>query len=346
MLCALIMAGGKGTRFWPLSTEEKPKQFLNLLGKETMIQMTVNRLRKYIPIENIFIATGEKYVALVREQISDIPKNNIIVEPVGRNTAPCIVMSALKIDKIYKNATIAVLPSDHLIREEEMFIKTLKVAEDFIEKEFEAIVTLGMIPDRVETGYGYINFGENKTTIAGFDIKAVYKFVEKPAYEEAKKYILEGNYLWNGGMFLWKAETIFSLSQRFMPSTFKLLREIVDSDDQNLLKEKYPLADDISVDYAIMERAENIYVIPCEFGWDDIGTWEAVERYREKDENLNICSGEVTTIQSNNNLLISNNKPIVIVGMDDVFCVETDEVILIGKKQYLANIKEVRNKIN
>ncbi|WP_186431535.1 mannose-1-phosphate guanylyltransferase [Clostridium sp. BSD9I1] len=347
MLCALIMAGGKGTRFWPLSTEEKPKQFLKLLSEDTMIQMTVKRLEKLMPIERIFVVTAKQYVSLVKDQLPSLPKRNIIVEPVGKNTAPCIALSAFIIDKYYKDATIAVLPSDHLIPNEDKFRETLKSGYEFVKNQEDAIVTLGMKPDRPETGYGYIKCIDKVCDVSGFEIRSVEQFVEKPNLERAEHYLKQGNYLWNGGMFIWKTSTVLKLTNEYLNNTYNVLSEIATTSEEEfdaVLEEKYPEVDSVSVDYGIMENAKNIYVIPSDFGWDDVGTWYALERYREKDENNNICVGDVKQIDSTNNIVVGNNKPIIITGMKDVFVVESDDVIFIGKKENIENIKEIRSK--
>lgn len=198
MLCAVIMAGGKGTRFWPLSTEEKPKQFLNLIEEETMIQMTVNRILPIIPMERVFVCTGAMYVDLVREQLPNLPERNIIVEPEGRNTAPCIALSSLVIKRYYKDANMVVLPSDHLIRDEEKFRDIVKAADSYLNENKNAIVTLGMKPDRPETGYGYINYGTEEVEVNEHKVIKVNSFVEKPNLEKAKEYLKQGSYLWNG----------------------------------------------------------------------------------------------------------------------------------------------------
>jgi len=347
MLCALIMAGGKGTRFWPLSTEEKPKQFLKLLSEDTMIQMTVKRLEKLIPIERIFIVTAKQYVNLVEEQLPNLPKKNIIVEPVGKNTAPCIALSAFIIDKYYKNSTIAVLPSDHLISNDDKFINTLNIGYEFVKKENDAIITLGIRPDRPEIGYGYIKYTEKICEIDKLEIRSVSQFVEKPNSEKAEEYLKDGHYLWNGGMFIWKTRTILNLTNKYLNSTYNVLNEIATTSEEKfnkVLEEKYHQVDDISVDYGIMENANNIYVIPSEFGWDDIGTWYALERYKEKDENNNIFMGNVKNINSCNNIVVGCNKPIIITGINDIFVVESDDMIFIGKKESIDNIKEIREK--
>ncbi|MHC6178766.1 mannose-1-phosphate guanylyltransferase [Clostridium sp. JNZ X4-2] len=361
MLCALIMAGGKGERFWPLSTDEKPKQFLKLLGKKTMIQMTVERLMPLISADRIFVVTAKKYVKLVKEQLPYLPQNNVIVEPVGRNTAPCIALSAFYIKRQYNDATIVVLPSDHLIVDENNFRSTVVFGYDFIEKNEDAIVTLGMRPDRPETGYGYIEYINNLnrdsvlkdeaavTTEEGFNVFKVERFVEKPDADTAKRYVKKGNFLWNGGMFLWKCSTILELTKIYLSNTYSILKGIFKENNKNfrnLLEEKYPQVDNISVDYGIMEKSKNIYVIPSDFGWDDIGTWHAVERYRKKDCNNNICVGDIKSLRSNNNIVYSKDKPIVVVGLDDVFVVESDDIIFVGKKEDIERIKEIKKKIN
>lgn len=347
MLCALIMAGGKGERFWPLSTDENPKQFLNLLGDKTMIQMTVERIEKLIPIERIFIVTGRIYVNLVKEQLPNLPERNIIVEPVGRNTAPCIGLSAFVIEKYYKNSNIVVLPSDHLIENEEKFLNIIKSGDEFICNKPEAIITIGMRPDRPETGYGYIEYSEKITYINDNQIAEVKQFVEKPDLETAKYYVNKGTFLWNGGMFIWKTTNILRLTEKYLNKTYQILSEIAvaKEDFNDILEQKYCQLDSISVDYGIMEKAENIYVIPSDFGWDDVGTWHSVERVRQKDINENVCTGEIKLIASNNNIIIGSNKPIIIAGLDNIFVVESDELIFIASKLVIDNIKDIKNKI-
>jgi Mannose-1-phosphate guanylyltransferase len=342
------MAGGKGERFWPLSTDEKPKQFLNLLGEKTMIQMTVNRLNKFIPIERIFIGTAESYVKLVKEQLPKIPKENIILEPVGRNTAPCIALSAFLVEKYFNDSTILVVPSDHLITNEDAFGENVNRAYKFVESNPNSIVTIGIKPDRAEIGYGYIKLIHNEQFASDNDgIYKVERFVEKPNIEKAKEYIKDGNYLWNSGMFVWKSKHVLKLTEEYLKNTYDILKEIAMSEEnyENKLKENYPNVENISVDYAIMENAHNIFVVPSTFGWDDIGTWKSVERYRERDANNNICVGSVNNISSNNNIIMGKGKPIVVVGLDDILIAETDEIIFIGKKDNIENIKEIKKHI-
>lgn len=341
--CVLIMAGGKGTRFWPKSTEEKPKQFINLLEERTMIQLTIDRIRNILPIEKIFVATGEKYIDLVKEQIPDLPYQNIIVEPVGRNTAPCILLASLYIKQIYNNCNIAVLPSDHLIKNEKKFLDTLKNANDFVNKNNESIVTIGITPDRPETGYGYIKYDKTEKK----EVVKVEKFVEKPDLVKAKQYLESKEYLWNAGMFIFNVDYMLKELENNYNKTFKLLQQlpsIYDKDYGKILNEIYPESENISIDYAVMEKSKNIYVIPSNFGWDDIGTWKSLERYIEKDEKDNLVKGQASIYDSSNNVLYSGDKKIVVIGLDNIFCIESDNMIVIGPKEKIEELKNYREK--
>lgn len=343
-ICALIMAGGKGTRFWPLSTEEKPKQFLNLVGDKTMMQMTVDRILPIIPIDKIFVCTGEKYVNLVKEQLPDLPERNIIVEPEGRNTSPCIALSALVIDRYYKDSTMVVLPSDHLIKDHNEFRNIIIKGADFLEETKDGILTLGMKPDRPETGYGYINYGKDIES----GIKEVNKFVEKPNLELAKRYLKEGTYLWNGGMFLWKTKHILNEIKKYAPSTYEALHNLnsINEDEiQEYINNNYNKTEPISIDYAVLEKSKKIFVIPSEIGWDDIGTWNSIERYRKKDSNNNIIIGNVKQFDSIGNIIISSNKPIILDGVESLYIIETEDRVIIGDKGKIDNINEIKNRI-
>ena len=346
MLCALIMAGGKGTRFWPLSTEEKPKQFLNLIGDKTMIQMTIDRVKPIIPIERIFVCTGEMYVDLVKEQLPELPDRNIIVEPEGRNTAPCIALSAMVIDRYYKNSNMVVLPSDHLINDEEEFRNTLLAADSFIREKDEAIVTLGMNPTRPEVGYGYIKYSNEVLKSNDFRVIKVDAFVEKPNLDTAKKYLREGNYLWNGGMFIWSINNIINQIKMYSPNTYNSLINIMEVREDKLqetINSNYENTEATSIDYAVLEKSKDVYVIPSNFGWDDVGSWEALDRYREKDELGNVLVGESKVVKANNNLVISSSNKVVVEGLSDIYVIENDGKVLVGHKSNVANIKELKN---
>ena len=346
MLCALIMAGGRGTRFWPLSTDDKPKQFLNLIGEETMIQMTVNRVKPLIPVERIFVCTGAKYVDLVKEQLPELPERNIIVEPEGRNTAPCIALSALTINRYYENSNMVVLPADHLIKYEGKFRKALTKGEEFLALNNEAILTLGMEPSRPETGYGYIKYAEEVFTSGSVTVKKVDKFVEKPNMENAKKYLRDGTYLWNGGMFIWGCENIINQIKKYSQNTYEALHGIKDVEEKDIqayINENYKNTEAISIDYAVLEKSQDVYVIPSDFGWDDVGNWEAIERYREKDPFGNILMGEATVDkEGEDNLIVASNSEVIIDGLSDIYVIENDGKIIVGSKKNLSNIKELK----
>lgn len=345
MLCALIMAGGKGTRFWPLSTEEKPKQFLNLIGEDTMIQMTVNRIKPIIPIDRIFVCTGEKYVDLVKEQLPELPETNIIVEPEGRNTTPCIALSSFIIKRYYKDANMVVLPSDHLIKDEEEFRNIIESANDFIDSNQNSIITLGMQPTRPETGYGYIRYGIEERKRNNHTIVKVDAFVEKPNKEKAEKYLCDGNYLWNGGMFIWSINNILNQISKYSPDTYsslEKLNEAKENEVQSIINSKYSKTEAISIDYAVLEKSKDIYVIPSDFGWDDVGSWEALDRYRDKDEAGNVLVGNTKTLNGENNLVISSNNSVVVEGLSDIYVIENDGKILVGHKSNVKNVKELK----
>lgn len=346
MLCALIMAGGKGTRFWPLSTEEKPKQFLNLIGEDTMIQMTVNRIKPIIPVDRIFVCTGEMYVDLVKEQLPELPDRNIIIEPEGRNTAPCISLSAFVIRKYYKDANMVVLPSDHLISDEDEFRRVIQDANKFVEENKEAIITLGMEPTRPETGYGYIRYGDDESLVNDYKVIKVDAFVEKPDREKAEEYLNEGNYLWNGGMFLWNIHNILNQIKEYSRDTYNALKdidELAHEEVQGFINNNYHKTEAISIDYAVMEKSDSIYVVPSNFGWDDVGSWEALDRYREKDDKGNVLVGRAKVVDSHGNLVISSSHNIVVEGLKDIYVIENDGKILVGNKSNVANVKELKN---
>ncbi len=340
MFCALIMAGGKGTRFWPKSTEDMPKQFLNLIGEKTMIQLTYDRLLEVIPKERIFVVTCKKYKTLVEKQLENIPDRNIIIEPEGRNTAPCILLATLYIKQIYKDAVVAVLPSDHAIKDTHEFCNILNYANEYVEKENKkAIVTIGITPNRPETGYGYIKFENSDTKVL-----KVEKFVEKPNIEKAIEYLNSGMYLWNAGMFIFDVNNMLKeLEANYSGYTIlKDLPKIEESNYNDELSKVYSECEAISIDYAVMEKSKNIYVIPGNFGWDDIGTWNSLERYIKKDENENILNGKVLTFNSKNNIVYSGDKEIILLDADNIFCIDTDDVLVIGNRNTINKVHELR----
>lgn len=347
MLTALIMAGGRGTRFWPASTDAHPKQFLNLIGERTMIQETVHRLLPMIDIEHIFICTGAKYKDICLEQLPDLPERNIIVEPVGRNTAPCILLSALYIKQIYGDTNVIVLPSDHQINDEPEFLSVLSDANQFVSNTKESIITIGILPNRPETGYGYINFMDTVDVVNTHEVKQVRRFVEKPNAQVAQSYLEDGHYLWNAGMFMFNADFMVCEYEKYAAETYRTLTSLpaIDSPDyRNALEEKYASCESISVDFAIMEKTQNLFVVPADFGWDDIGAWKALERYLSEDEEKNILKGNVKAYTSKNNLVFSRGKEIILFDAADLFVIETDERIVVGKRASLEKVHELRTR--
>lgn len=347
MLTALIMAGGKGTRFWPASTEEKPKQFLSLINDSTMIQETVKRLLPLIDMNHIFVCTGEKYKDLCKKQLPELPERNIIVEPIGRNTAPCVLLSTLYISQIYPNSNIVVLSSDAIITNEKEQLAVFKDANDFLKKN-DGIITIGVKPDRPEVGYGYIQF-KNEYIVSGeHEIKNVDSFKEKPTFEVAKEYVEDGHYLWNAGMFMFNSEFMKTQYKVYARQIYEVLSSLPNIDSEyyvNELKCKYKLCESISVDYAIVEKTKDLYVVPVDFGWDDVGSWQALERYLEKDKYNNVVKGNVIVNNSKNNTVFTTTKPVVLLDVDDLFVIETEERIVIGRKESLSKVHELRNKI-
>ncbi len=347
MLVALIMAGGRGTRFWPASTEEHPKQFLNLIGNRTMIQETVHRLLPLIDINHIFICTDKKYKNICMEQLPELPEKNIIIEPVGRNTAPCVLLSTVYIEQIFNNANIIVLPSDHQINNEKEFLSVLSDANSFVINNNEAIITIGITPNRPETGYGYINFSNTIGIINTHEIKKVNCFVEKPNEEIAQKYIDDGHYLWNAGMFMFNAKFMKTQYKKHAKDLNNIIDNLPSINNSNYIKaleSEYPKCESISIDFAIMEKTDKLCVIPADFGWDDIGGWKALNRYIKEDSNQNIIKGNAIMENSNNNIIYSTNKDIILLDAEDLFVIETEEKIIVGKKESLVKVHELRNK--
>lgn len=344
--CVLIMAGGKGTRFWPKSTEDKPKQFLKLVGEKTMIQETFERVNKKVPSNQIFVVTCEKYKKLVIEQLPTLPEKNIIIEPVGRNTAPSILLSSLYIKQIYGDVNIAVFPSDHIITDVDEFLDILDTANNYVDSNKEAIVTIGIKPDRAETGYGYIKLSNDENYINNRKVVKVEKFVEKPNLETAEQYLKSGKYLWNAGMFIFNVNFMLQELKNNFVEGYKILAnlpEIQSSQYEIELKKVYEKCDSISIDYAVMEKSNNIYVIPSNFGWDDIGTWKALQRYIEPDNLSNIVKGDVKTYNSKNNVIYAGNKRVMLIDIDNIFLIESDEMIVVGKKEEISQVHSYRN---
>ena len=343
MLCVLIMAGGIGSRFWPQSTEKMPKQFLKLLGDKSMIQMTYERMKKVTSEENIFIVTNKNYVNLVKEHIKGINSNNIICEPCSKNTAPCILLSSLYLKKMYDETNVICVSSDSYIGKEDEFVKKINIANDFITREKKAIVTLGIKPTRAETAYGYIKYEKSNTVP-----NKVIKFVEKPNLEIAKEYFLSGNYIWNASMFIYNNNSMLEEIKNDLPNEYNLLKDLPSVTDANydeFLAENYAKCSKISIDYAVMEKSLHVYTIPSDINWDDVGSWKALERYTSSDNNGNIIKGETKLINSHNNVIYGNDKKIVLVNVDELYCIDSSDVIIIGKKDDIDKVHTLKDEI-
>ena len=341
---AVIMAGGRGERFWPKSRGNYPKQFLSLTKDgETMIQKTVKRLLPMVTMDDVFVVTNVSYAALVKEQLPQLPEENILLEPCARNTAPCIGLAAAVIRKKYGEAMMLVLPSDHLIRYEEMYVDTLRQAVAVAEKD-QNLVTIGITPTYPETGYGYINF-ERDTDLGMAGVYRVERFVEKPDLETAKQYLASHRYLWNSGMFVWKASSILANMESLMPDISAGLERIEatggTAEFPSVLETEYHAFRSESIDFGVMEKAENIYTLPGSFGWDDVGNWLAVERINSTNEYGNYIEGDVITIGTERSTICGGKRLIAAVGVEDLIVVDTDDAVLICAKDSTQDVKKV-----
>ncbi len=344
---AILMAGGVGSRFWPVSTQDFPKQFHDMLGTgDTLIQKTFHRLAKLIPQENIFILTNERYNDLVFEQLPSVTQRQVVLEPAMRNTAPCILYASLKIQKENPDAVMIVAPSDHWIEDETTFSNNVQQAFDFC-TENDALMTLGIQPTFPNTGYGYIEF--DKT--ADSDIKAVNQFREKPDYETAKEFIAQGNFLWNAGIFMWSVKSVIAAFQNNQSTLFELFKNGIsayNTDEENdFIQENYAKAENISVDYAIMEMSKNVYVIAAEFDWNDLGTWGSLYDKLGKDASDNaVVNSRILTEDATGNMIRTKKDKIVVVdGLQDYIIVDKEDVLLIYPKSKEQDIKKVLNKV-
>ena len=340
---AAIMAGGIGSRFWPASRTAKSKQFLDILGTgRTLIQATYDRFLKICPKENIFILTHTDYIELIKEQLPDITDEQILTEPARKNTAPCIAYSAFKIHKINPEANIIVAPSDHIILNEEEFVRITDLATDFVSKN-NALCTLGIRPTRPDTGYGYIQYFE---AAASEGIHKVKTFTEKPKKEVAKQFIDSGDFVWNAGIFIWNVKSILqSLEKNLLEvydAFFEAETSMLSADENNAVEKAFITCPSISIDYGIMEKADNVYTLPSSFGWSDLGTWASLFAEKEKDYLNNAVNGKnVVVYDSSNNIInVPDNKLVVIQGLENYIVVDTEDVLLICNKDEEQRIKE------
>ena len=343
-MIALIMAGGVGTRFWPLSRESNPKQFLKIVSDKSMLQMTVERLLPKIKVEDIFIVTADTQAELTKKHLPELPEENIIIEPFGMSTAPCIALSsqylARKYDKIEK---MIVLPADHLIAHRDDFLASLDVGE--ISAEQNNLVTFGIKPDYPATGYGYIEAGKE----IGKGMFYVKQFKEKPDLETAKAFLNAGNFFWNSGMFMWKIETILKTYQDYLPEVTEVLKKI--ETKWNLeglsadISEEYTQMPKVPVDIGIMEKAEKRVVIPVDYGWSDVGSWKALYDVTEKDENKNVLKCDHEIIDSRNNY-VNSDKFVALIGVENIVVIDSGDALLIASKDRSEDVKIIVEKLN
>lgn len=338
-----IMAGGIGSRFWPMSRTAYPKQFLDILGiGKTLIQQTFERYSKLVPKENIYIVTAQEYVGLVKKQLPDLPEENIVAEPSRKNTAPCIAYIAFKLIKKDPKALMIAAPADNLILETDEFVKTAKKAFDFVD-HINALVTIGVTPTYPNTGYGYI---QHETAEAAPAVYKVKTFTEKPNIDIAKAFIASGDFLWNAGIFTWKVKNILKALEKLEPELYELFAAEKDrfntAEEKEAIESIYPQCTNISIDFAVMEKADNVFVIPASFSWSDLGTWNSAWDNKEKDYFGNAVVGKNVMVVDANNCMVHvpDNKLVLLQGLKDYIIVDTKDVLLICKKDKEQEIKE------
>jgi mannose-1-phosphate guanylyltransferase len=344
---AILMAGGVGSRFWPVSTQDFPKQFHDMLGTgETLIQKTFSRLSQLIPKENIFILTNERYNDLVFEQLPEVTKRQVVLEPAMRNTAPCILFASLKIQKENPNAIMIVAPSDHWIEDEMAFVQNVQQAFDFCSKN-DALMTLGIQPTFPNTGYGYIEY-EKKSSDA---IKTVNQFREKPDYETAKTFLEQGNFLWNAGIFMWSVSSVVKAFQNNQSDLYQLFEkgiEVYNTDlEDDFISDNYGKSENISMDYAIMEKSKNVFVLPAIFDWNDLGTWGSLyDKIDDGNKGNAVVNARTLIKDASGNMIRSTKGKIVVVdGLNDFIIVDKEDVLLIFPKEKEQDIKELRQNV-
>ena len=342
MIYSVIMAGGIGSRFWPQSREAHPKQFINVLGKETLLQKTVARIAPITPPERTLVVTHKRYADLTREQLPTIPEECILGEPISRNTAPCIAYAAIKLRAIDPDAIMVVLPADHLVKDEARFIEILQKAIVAAERP-GALVTIGIQPSYPATGYGYIQYATSDNKDA--DTHRVRTFAEKPNEATAERFLDSGDFLWNSGIFVWRADALLSNMQTHLRSTWTAFnnaaQHIGTEQEATAIRKAYHKSTRISIDFGVMERASNVYVVPGNFGWSDIGDWRAVYDLSDKNRHGNVLRGNVIVHDSSRSLVHAGKRLVAVVGVHDVVIVDTDDALLVCHNRSTQQVKNV-----
>ncbi len=347
----VIMAGGGGTRFWPWSRERNPKQLLPIISSRTMLEETVSRLHPFIPPPKIFIVTARSQIKKVRQALPDLPPQNFLVEPVGKNTAPCLGLAAFYLNQLSPEAIMVVLPADHYIGEQQKFLKTLQVAAEFASKE-NFLVTLGLKPTAPETGYGYIQKGDLLKRMQGIEIFKAQAFREKPSAKVALNYCRDGNYLWNSGMFVWRVGVFLKTLETYLPQLYQemaVLPQIFGTtQEKKVLPKIYARCPAISVDYGVMEKASNVAMIQAQFSWNDVGSWSALWEICPKDQRDNVCllkeedgRGKILALESSGCLIRAEKNLIALLGMKDTIVVEAGDSILVCPKDRAQEVRQV-----
>ena len=342
----VIMAGGVGSRFWPMSTAERPKQFIDVLGiGKSLLQLTVERFETIVSAENVWVVTNKSYAAIVAEQLPDMPRDHILCEPCRRNTAPCIAYVSWRIKSRDPKANIVVSPSDHVVMDVKEFRRVITESLQFT-SESDAIVTLGMKPNRPETGYGYIEANLSANSLRNKSIFRVDSFREKPDLQTAEQYIKKNNYFWNAGIFIWNVSTIVNAFRMYQPAISKIFEDMLPvygtDKEQETVDRMFPECENISVDYAIMEKAEEIFVFPADFGWSDLGTWGSLHQQSKRDLYGNACIGPDISVFETHNCIIhtTQEKKVVVHGLDGYIIAENNDTLLICKLSEEQRIKQ------
>jgi mannose-1-phosphate guanylyltransferase len=341
---AVIMAGGQGTRFWPRSRRKMPKQLLNIVGETTMLEQTVARISPLIPAHRTLVVAGDAYRAPIRACLPQLPAENFLFEPVGRNTAACVAWAALWVRQRASDAVMAVLPADHLIRDETEFLRVLKVAE-VVAQSLNRLVTIGIQPTHPETGYGYIRASEDRLEVDGRAVFRVAQFVEKPSRQKAEQFLAEGTYVWNSGMFVWRADSIWLEFCRHLPQLTQDLEpigELLATDTmEDVLNEVYPRLPSVSIDVGVMERAQDVWVVPANIGWSDVGSWRALGELLGVDGQGNVVIGEQRGIDTAGCFIHSPSKLVATIGLSNLVVIETDDVLLICPKERDQDVRKL-----
>ncbi|GAB4381062.1 MAG: mannose-1-phosphate guanylyltransferase [Calditrichia bacterium] len=342
---AVLMAGGVGTRFWPRSRARNPKQVLNIIDHETMIQATFKRLKGLVDTRQLLIVTNAGQQEIIRQQIPELKEENFIIEPMGRNTAPCIGLAAIKVQQIAADGIMVVLPADHLIKNVEEFQRVVTHGAQFVE-ESGSLLTLGITPNHPSTGYGYIQKGEKIKDFNGHTIYKVKTFAEKPNHDTALRFLKSGDFFWNSGIFIWKASTILSEIEDKLPELYEGLMEIKPilgtSQENGIIEDVYRRIRGISIDYGVMQTAANVCVIPTDMGWNDVGSWEVVHEISRKDRYRNAGEyKEIIQVDSGDNYIYAPDKLVALVGVRNLVFVDTGDAVLICKKSQSQDVKEI-----